>query len=122
MFHRTKKPSFPPFVHSPDCKIVRVDPGVEIKWSEIRSGTWEAICVCGRQFHYELQPDRRVRLDPRDPATGRHAPQCEHRASTDSLLLKAILGVRDTGDYWVVTCGACETFWQVQYYSEGEVA
>jgi hypothetical protein len=116
--HTKKKRSFPEFLHSPDCKIVKADPSTEIKWSEIRTAVWEARCVCGVQYHYEQQPDRRVRLDPRDPSTSRHMPQCQHRDTTDPVLLRAFLSVRDTGDYWLVTCGFCETFWQVPYYAE----
>jgi hypothetical protein len=33
---------------------------------------------------------------------------------------RVILKVRDdmAGDYWWVTCGACDTAWQVPYYAE----
>lgn len=63
--------------------------------------------------------DRRARLDPLDRDTSRHAPQCEHRDTTDPALLQVILTVRDglePGYRWV-TCGACDTSWQVLHYA-----
>jgi hypothetical protein len=90
-------------LHSDDCRIFKVDPTVRIQWPEIRRGVWEAICVCGIQCHYEPIADTRVRLDPYDPSTSRHMPQCEHRDTTDPALIRAILRVRDGagGGYWV---------------------
>jgi hypothetical protein len=76
MFHKKKAPD-EPFTHAPDCKTVRSDPGVQIPWGEIRSGVWEARCVCGVQYHHDPFIDDRVRLDPLDPKTARHAGQCE---------------------------------------------
>ncbi len=125
MFGRRKEPTFPAFLHTDDCKIFKTDPGVELNWSEIRRGAWEARCVCGIQYHYEDSADRRVRLDPFDPSTGgpgRHFPQCEHRDTTDPAVLRLILRVKDVafagGDYFYVTCGACEAEWQVAHYAE----
>ena len=46
MFHKKKGPD-QPFGHAPDCKIVHADPDLQISWSEIRRGVWEARCVCG---------------------------------------------------------------------------
>lgn len=66
-----------PFQHAEDCKIVHADPGVEIPWSEIRRGVWEASCVCGVQYHHDPVADSRVRLSPFDPKTGRHSALCE---------------------------------------------
>ncbi len=86
MFGRKKGPSLPAFSHSPDCKIVRNDPGVEIPWNEVEPGHWEATCVCGKQHHHELRNPAR-RLDPFDPTTSRHFGQCEHRDTTDPALL-----------------------------------
>lgn len=118
MFDRRKSPD-KPFSHAYDCKIVKVDPRVEIQWSEIRRGVYEAVCVCGTQYHYEQIADSRIRLDPYDPSTSHHMPQCEHRDTTDPALLRAILRVRDGagGGYWVAECGVCETFWQVPFYA-----
>jgi hypothetical protein len=42
--------------------------------------------------------DLRARLDPLDPATMRHAPQCEHRDTTDPALIQLILKVQDGAD------------------------
>ncbi len=50
MFDRKKnKPDLPAFLHASDCKILARDPKVEIPWSEIRGGVYEAVCVCGKQ-------------------------------------------------------------------------
>lgn len=114
-----KKPPTRPFSHTPDCKILRADPGVEIPWNEVESGHWVAECQCGKVHHREASADRRARLDPYDPATCRHAPQCEQRGTTDPAFVRAILRVRDGagGDYWWVECGVCEIGWQVPYFA-----
>ena len=52
-----------PFTHAESCKILKADPGVEIKWSEVETGHWRGVCQCGSEDVYE-KPDRRVRLDP----------------------------------------------------------
>lgn len=102
---------------------MRITPDVEIQWSEIRTGVWEAVCVCGTAYHYETPADSRVRLDPYDPATARHAGQCEHRDTTDPALLRAILRVKEgwSGDYWWVECGVCDSGWQVPHYAAVKV-
>jgi hypothetical protein len=41
------------------------------------------------------EADRRVRLDPYDPSTFRHAGQCDHRYTSDPALLRVILKVRE---------------------------
>ena len=66
MFDLRKKGPSRPFVHADDCKILKADPGVEISWSEIESGHWQAVCGCGSQDVYEEPADRRARLDPLD--------------------------------------------------------
>jgi hypothetical protein len=67
----------------------------------------------------EAPVDRRTRLDPLDPATFRHAPQCEHRDTTDPDLVRVILRVQEGGGegYWWVTCGICEHGWQIPHYA-----
>ena len=119
MFGRRKKGPTRPFVHTYDCKIVKADPGVEILWSEVESGHWQAVCECGSEDIYEEPADRRARLDPLHPSTFHHAGGCEHRDTTDPTLLAAILKVRDGagGDYWWVECSACDTAWQVPHYA-----
>jgi hypothetical protein len=116
--HRKKRPD-KAFSHSDGCKIQAADPAVSIEWSELERGHWRAICVCGSEDFYEPVADR-VRLDPYDPSTFRHAGQCEHRYASDPALLRAILKVRDGagGDYWWVECGTCECGWQVPHYAE----
>jgi hypothetical protein len=107
------------FTHTPECKIVKADPGVEIPWQEVERGHWQAICQCGAEHVRERPAERRSRLDPLDPSTSRHAPQCEHRDTTDPAVIRAILKVRDgTGsdDYWWVECHVCDRGWQVPHY------
>ena len=55
MFHKKKGPN-EPFAHADDCKILTADPDVQIPWSEIRGGVWEARCVCGVQYHHDPSP------------------------------------------------------------------
>jgi hypothetical protein len=121
MFRNKKKiaPPDTPFAHGDDCKIVKADPSVEIPWSEVETDHWRAVCVCGSQDHY-VPAGRAERLDPLDPKTSQHAPQCEFAAETDPSVLRVLLKVRDGagGGYWWVECGACETGWQVPHYSE----
>ena len=119
MFGLKKKGPTQPFTHADNCKILNADPTVQIQWSEVETGHWRALCQCGSEDVYEEPTDRRVRLDPYDPSTFRHAGQCERRHTTDSALLRAILKVRDgaSGGYWWV-CGTCECGWQVPHYAE----
>jgi hypothetical protein len=106
------------FSHADGCKILAADPTVSIPWNEIRTGHWEARCLCGVEGVDVRTADDRVRLDPLDPKTSRHAPQCEHRDTSDPALLRVLLKVRDGsgGDYWWVECGTCSTAWQVPHY------
>jgi len=94
MFHKKKGPD-EPFAHADDCKIVHADPDVQIPWSEIRRGVWEARCVCGVQYHHDPITDDRVRNDPLKIGH-RGAPQCELHGETDPgvlrLALKAVKG------------------------------
>src|SRR6266550_3830385 len=115
MFGLSKKGPTQPFVHADDCKILKAEPGVVIPWSEVETGHWQAECRCGKEHFHEAPADRRTRLDPLDPSTFRHAPQCEHWGTTDPVILQAILRVRDGagGDYWWVECGTCDCAWQV---------
>jgi hypothetical protein len=116
MFGRKKGPTRP-FAHADDCKIVKADPDVEIPWQEIERGYWQAECRCGKEYFHEAPADRRTRLDPLDPSTFRHAPQCEHRDVTDPAVLRAILRVHDREGYWWVECAACDCGWQVPHYA-----
>jgi HNH endonuclease len=95
----------------------------EIPWSEVESGHWQADCQCRSEHVYDRSADPRARLDRRDPSTFRHAGQCEHRGTTDPVVLRAISKVRDGagGDYWWVECGACDTAWQVPHYAAESV-
>ena len=117
MFDRRKKGPSRAFTHAPDCKIMAADPTTEITWSEVETGHWRAECRCGIEHFHEAPADRRVRLDPLDPSTFRHAGQCEHRDTSDPSILRAILRVHDREGYWWVECGACECAWQVAHYA-----
>ena len=94
MFGLKKRGPTRPFTHADNCKILNADPTVQIQWSEVETGHWRALCQCGSEDVYE-EADRRVRLDPYDPSTFRHAGQCEHRSTSDPALLRVILKVRD---------------------------
>ena len=76
MFDLRKKWPTRPFTHAPDCPILRADPSVEIPWSEMERGHWQAECRCGKEHFHEAPADRRTRLDPLDrppSATRRNA-------------------------------------------------
>jgi len=118
MFNRTKKAPDEPFSHAPDCKIVHADPGVQIPWSEIRRGVWEARCVCGVQNHHDPVTDDRVRLNPLDPKTSRHAGQCEFNGVTDPAMLRAVLRVTRKDGYDWAECNGCDIGWQVAHLAE----
>jgi hypothetical protein len=47
-----KKESEPtrPFMHAPDCKLMKADPTTEIKWQEVETGLWVAECQCGKEY------------------------------------------------------------------------
>ncbi len=55
--------------------------------------------------------------DPGEPDG--HAPQREHRDTTDPAVLRAILKVREGEGrgYWWVECGVCDHGWQVSHYA-----
>ena len=117
MFGKKKGPD-QPFQHADGCKILKADPSVDIKWSEIRGGVWEARCVCGVQYHHEPVSDDRVRNEPLK--IGHHgASQCElHGEGVDPAVLRLALKVTDKDGYWWVQCGACDTGWAVPHYAE----
>jgi len=119
MFGRRKKGPDKGFSHSDNCKIQAADPAVSIEWSEFERGHWRAVCTCGSEDYYEPVADR-VRLDPLDAKTSRHAPQCEFANETDPALLRVLLKVRDGagGGYWWVECGTCDCGWQVPVFAE----
>lgn len=53
MFGKKTKGPTQPFTHSDSCPILKADPDVQIEWSEVQTGRWEARCVCGaRVFQY----------------------------------------------------------------------
>jgi hypothetical protein len=63
--------------------------------------------------------DDRTRLDPFDPATAKHLPQCEYVSEANPAVLKILLTVKPGtgGDYWWVACAGCEGSWQVLFYA-----
>ena len=87
-FKKRGGPANQPFVHAPDCKILRADPDVEIHWQEVETGLWIAECVCGKEYWRELPDGGRARLDPYDRSTFRHAPACEQRDVTDPAMTR----------------------------------
>ena len=88
-------------------------------WSELERGHWRAICQCGTEDYCEPVADR-IRSDPLDPKTSRHAGQCEFASETEAAMLRVILKVKDGagGDYWWVGCHSCDSAWQVPHYAE----
>ena len=120
MFRRKRKPPSKPFTHDEGCRIVAVDPGVEIPWSYLGDGRWKAECVCGAEYFNQSVVDDRARLDPLDPKTARHLGQCEYASETDPSVLRVLLRVKPgmgEGYDWV-ECGACDAGWQVPHYAE----
>jgi hypothetical protein len=115
---RRKKGPDRAFSHSDNCKILAADPTVEIQWNETRTGHWEARCQCGVEYLDEPAANDRFRLDPLDPKTGHHAPQCEFASETNSATLKVLLKARERDGYWWVECGSCEAGWQVPFFAE----
>ena len=93
MFGLKKRGPTRPFTHADNCKILKADPTVQIQWSEVETG--RAVCQCGSEDIYDELTDRRGRLDPYDPSTFRHAGQCEHRYTSDPVLLQVVLKVKD---------------------------
>jgi hypothetical protein len=118
VFGLTKKGPNKPFVHTDDCRILAADPDVQIQWNELETGFWVAECVCGKEYHHDQPADDLVRLDPFDPSTSRHLPQCEFVSETDPSVLKLLLKVTPGlgGGYHWVTCGDCQASWQVAYF------
>ena len=110
MFGRKEGPT-KPFTHSDDCAILKADPNVEIPWSEIRRGVWEARCVCGVQYHHDPITDDRVRNDPLKIGH-RGAPRCELHGETDPAVLRLALKAVERDGYWWVQRGACDIGWQ----------
>ena len=67
------------FSHAADCKLVRINPDIEIPWSEVEPGHWVVECRFGKQHIHEMpDADRRARLDP--PGPGHDAPRAAVRA------------------------------------------
>jgi hypothetical protein len=118
MFGRKRKRPDRPFLHSDACPIFEADPGVEIQWSDLGNGHWQAVCVCGTQDYYEPAPAR-TRLDPLDPTKSKHLGQCELKDVTDPAVLRMALkvkpGAADDSYVWV-ECSRCEVGWQVPIF------
>lgn len=119
MFRRKRGPN-KSFVHAEGCRIVQTDPSVEIPWNCDGDGLWKAECVCTTEYFREPITDNRVRLDPLDPMTSPHAPECEYVDERDRSVLKVLLRVKPglgPGYSWV-ECGACAAGWQVALFAE----
>lgn len=109
MFDFARKEPKKPFPHAYDCKgrQDRSQRCVQV----VGHPTWRVggDLRFGKDHYYESSAaERRVRLDPYDPLTSRHAPQCEQREIADAMLLKALLKVQpgSGGEYHWVTYGA----------------
>jgi hypothetical protein len=117
MMRRRKKGPEKAFSHAEDCKIQAADPSISIPWNEVRTGYWEARCVCGVEGWHAPVADR-VRSDPLDAKTSCHAGQCEFVSATDAAVLRLALKATDKDGYWWVDFSACDTACQVPYYAE----
>jgi hypothetical protein len=98
---------------------VKADPHVEIPWSRLEYGQWRRECVCTIEYYNEPFVDDRVRLDPFDPKTSRHAGECEYRDTTDPAVIELVLNVKPgmSEGYDSVTCNGCQTAWRVPHYA-----
>jgi hypothetical protein len=122
MFHKKQvRPPSGPFSHTDDCPILKADPGVELEWSRTEYGMWRRECRCGSESWQEPARSGRTRVDPRDPKTARHLPQCEFVSVADPVILRALLKVQDKEGYAWVECGSCAAGWQVPDYAEKSV-
>jgi hypothetical protein len=123
MFRRTKEhpgPPDTPFEHGPNCMVLRADPTVVIPWSEVETRHWVRTCQCSEE-HWRAPAPARVRLDPLDPKTSRHLPQCEFVGTTDPAILRALLKITPKDGYAWVECGGCQAGWQVADFAEEHV-
>jgi hypothetical protein len=116
IFKRKKPPGMElPFIHGTDCPIVRADPGYQPTWEKAEEGdAWRRICQCGSETIHVT--DAAKKIDPYEPGTFRHAPQCDYRDVTDPAIIRAILTVKPgsgSDEYLWVTCGHCEISWPV---------
>jgi hypothetical protein len=96
-------------------------PAFQPEWQEIEEGHWRRICQCYSEDIYDPRVDTRTRLNPLDPTTFRHAPECEHRQTTDPVIVKAILTVLEREDYRYVECRTCRCGWQTPFYAKESV-
>jgi hypothetical protein len=120
VFRRRPKPPDAPFVHADDCKLAAIEPDLQPPWSDLGSGSWRRECRCTFEVWSAPLVDARTRLDPYDPTTDRHLPQCEYRDEVSPAVLKILLTVKPglgPGYDWV-TCAGCEGSWQVPHYAE----
>jgi hypothetical protein len=76
------------------------DPDFEPEWQEIDEGHWQRACQCYSEDRWEPRADTRTRLDPMNPSTFAHFPACEHRDTTDPVIVRAILTVFERETYW----------------------
>jgi hypothetical protein len=90
------------------------------EWNDLGNGYWRRECRCTCEGWSAPLVDNRTRLDPYDPATSRHLPQCEYIHEASPAVLKILLTVKPglaPGYDWV-TCAGCEGSWQVPHYAE----
>jgi hypothetical protein len=99
---------------------VKADPYVAIAWSRLEYGQLRRECMCGVE-NWSEPTAKRVRLDPFDPATSRHLPQCEFTDVSDVSIVKALLKLTPKDGYSWVECGACSAGWQVPDFAEASV-
>jgi hypothetical protein len=82
-------------------------------------GRWRRECVCGAEGWTEPAAER-VRQDPYDPATSKHAGPCQLKDVTDPAIVRAALRVKPglgVGYEWV-ECNSCQHAGQVPHFAE----
>jgi hypothetical protein len=79
----------------PSPQVARSAPRTLSGWRHGFEPRWDYQVICTTEYYNEPFVDDRVRLDPLDPSTSRHAGECEFAAETDPAVLKILLKVKD---------------------------
>ena len=86
---------------------------------ELRAG--DGLAAVDGEYEREAVASGRVRLDPLDPSTFRHAPACDQRDVTDPAIIRATVRVQEREGYWWVESSMCACCWQTPYLAAESV-